>query len=94
MALTQVSYVPERQVDVDHKYEMAAAAEARAANAQTGNVHRAGDQQTAPKLQLLTRPTPEIETIPYDYNRFLAQWERNRDSCPKPKHHNALAIVL
>ena len=55
---------------------------------------RSMDQQTTPKPQPLIRPTIETKTTPDDYELFLANWERYRDSCLKPHNHHASEIAL
>ena len=57
-------------------------------------MQKADDPQSLPKPQPLTRPILETETTLDDYDLFLAKWDRYRDGCFRPNHHDALEIAL
>ena len=68
----------ERQEDAANRRQMEEAAEARAANAQSGNVQRAGDQQAAPKPHPLMRPIKDTETTKAEPRQLTKESEAPR----------------
>ena len=80
----------ERQNEAEHQCQREQAAGARV-SLRKNYEQKAIEQCTAPKPQLLERPTLDTETTPDNYDLLMAKCERYRDGCLKPhnqdQHH-------